>query len=106
MYKVVGFWGLPKPSEVEAFEKHYHEVHVPLARKVPHLRKLVLTRMEHGLEGTPPPFHRVAELLFDNPEAMARASETAQWRAMREDAGKMVARFGITLQAGVGWERE
>jgi hypothetical protein len=48
----------------------------------------------------------VAELHFDNPEAFHRASETAQWRAMREDAGKMVARFGVTLQAAVGWERE
>ncbi|HVC43701.1 MAG TPA: EthD family reductase [Candidatus Binataceae bacterium] len=106
MYKVVAFWGAPKPSDLEAFEKYYAEVHVPLARRVPHLRKLVLTRTENGLEGAPAPFHRVAELLFDNPEAMARASEAAQWRAMREDAGKMVARFGVTLQAAVGWERE
>jgi len=106
MYKIVAFWGAPKPSEVESFEKYYVEVHVPLARKVPHVRKLVLTRTESGLEDAAPPFHRVAELHFDNPEAFHRASETAQWRAMREDAGKMVARFGVTLQAGVGWERE
>ena len=51
MYKVVGFWGSPKAADVEAFEKYYWETHVPLARKVPHLRKLVLTRMEKGLDG-------------------------------------------------------
>jgi uncharacterized protein (TIGR02118 family) len=106
MYKIVAFWGPPKPSDVESFEKYYVDVHVPLARKVPHVRKLVLTRAESGLEGAAAPFHRVAEIHFDNPEAFHRASETAQWRAMREDAGQMVARFGVTLQAGVGWERE
>ncbi|HTT75622.1 MAG TPA: EthD family reductase [Candidatus Binataceae bacterium] len=106
MYKVVGFWGLPKPGEVEAFEKYYWETHVPLARRVPHLRKLVLTKMENGLEGTAAPFYRVAELHFDGPEQLARASESSQWRAMRADAGKMVERFGVTIEAGMGWERD
>jgi uncharacterized protein (TIGR02118 family) len=106
MYKIVAFWEAPKPSDLESFEKYYQGVHVPLARKVPHMRKLVLTRTEQGLEDATAPFHRVAELHFDNPEAFHRASETAQWRAMREDAGKIVGRFGVTLKAGVGWERE
>ena len=51
MYKIVAFWGSPKPSDIESFEKYYVDVHVPLARKVPHVRKLVLTRAESGLEG-------------------------------------------------------
>jgi uncharacterized protein (TIGR02118 family) len=106
MYKVVGFWGLPKPGEVDAFEKHYWDTHVPLARKVPHLRKLILTRVDNGLDGAAAPFHRVAELHFDGPEQVARATESVQWRAMREDAQKMVERFGVTVQGGVGWERD
>ncbi len=106
MYKIVALWGAPKPHDVEAFEKYYAETHVPLARKVPHLKRLVLTRVEGGLEGEPAPFYRVAELLFDDPAALRRASETAAWRAMREDAGKMVERFGVTLQAAIGWERD
>ena len=106
MYKVVGIWGAPKLSDIEEFEKYYLEVHVPLARKVPHLRRLVLTRMESGLEGLAPAFYRLAELLFDNPEAMARASESPEWHAMREDGGKIVARFGVSLQAASGWESE
>jgi uncharacterized protein (TIGR02118 family) len=106
MYKVVGFWGLPKPGEIEAFEKYYWETHVPLARRVPHLRKLILTRIENGLDDAAAPFHRVAELLFDGPESVARAIETSQWRAMREDARKMAEKFGVTVQGGVGWERD
>jgi len=105
MYKVVAFWGSPKPSDVVAFEQYYWDTHVPLARKVPGMRKLVLTRTDAGLEGADPPFYRVAELLFDNPEALKAANESSQWHAMREDAGKMVARFGVTLQAAMGWER-
>jgi uncharacterized protein (TIGR02118 family) len=106
MYKVVGLWGSLKPTDVESFEKHYLDVHVPLARKIPHLRKLVLTRAESGLEGTPPPYHRVAELHFDNPEAFHRATESVQWRVMREDGGKLAERFGVTIAAVIGWERE
>lgn len=106
MYKIVALWGAPKPQDVEAFEKYYAETHVPLARKVPHLKRLVLTRVEGGLEGAPAPFYRVAELLFDDPAALHRASESLQWRAMRADAGKMVERFGVTLQAATGWERD
>lgn len=106
MYKIVAFWGTPKPADVEAFEKYYWDTHVPLARKVPHLRKLILTRTDTGLEGSPAAFHRVAELHFDDPEQLARSTESAQWRAMREDGRKLAERFGVTLQAGVGWERD
>ena len=35
-------------------------------------------------------------------EACAGAPE---WQAMREDAGKMVERFGVTLSVGLGWEQ-
>jgi uncharacterized protein (TIGR02118 family) len=104
MYKVVAFWGSPKPPDVVEFEQYYCDTHVPLASKVPGMRRLVLTRTDAGLEGADPPFYRVAELLFDNPEALKAASESSQWHAMREDAGMMVARFGVTLQAAMGWE--
>ena len=106
MYKIVAIWGAPKDSDIEAFEKHYREVHVPLARKVPGLKKLILTRIDSGLEGAKPPFYRVAELYFDSEQALEKAHHAPEWTAMRQDAGKMVERFGVTLTAALGKPEE
>ncbi len=105
MYKIVACWGAPKPADEAAFETHYREVHAPLAAAVPGVRKLVLTRTSDGLEGGDPAFFRVAELLFDSPEQMEACTGSPEWRAMREDAGKMVERFGVGLSVGLGWEQ-
>ncbi|MGH7899529.1 MAG: EthD family reductase [Candidatus Binatia bacterium] len=106
MYKIVAIWSAPKPSDVEAFEKHYAEIHVPLAAKAPGLRRLVLTRTPVGLEGAPPGFYRVAELHFDDAQTLAASSHTDAWQAMRADAGKMLDRFGVTLTVAMGAEEE
>ncbi len=106
MYKAVAIWGTREDSDIEAFEKDYREVHVPLARKVPGLKKLILTRIDSGLEGAKPPFYRVAELYFDSKEALEKAQQTPEWIAMRENGARMVERFGVTLAAAFGTPQE
>lgn len=102
MFKIVAIWGDVKPDDVAAFETYYRDVHVPLARQVPGLRDLQLVRTHAGLEGGAASFHRLAVLGFDSEAAMHRSAETPEWTAMREDAGKMIARFGCSLQVGTG----
>ncbi len=102
MYKLVAFWSAPKPEDTEAFEQYYAATHVPAAQKTPGLRKLELIRTPKGMEGHPPGFYRVAILHFDNEQAVNRAAETAEWRGMREDAGKMIERFGVSLTVAMG----
>jgi uncharacterized protein (TIGR02118 family) len=106
MYKIIALWSAPDAADVEAFEQYYREVHVPKATIVPGLRKIALTRVETGLEGASAPFYRVAELYFDSPEAMRESERSELWKGMREDAGKMIERFGVTLTVGLGWERD
>jgi len=106
MYKIVAFWSAPKKSDVEAFEKYYADIHVPIAALVPGLQRLELTKVDSGIEGAAAPFYRVAELDFDSEDSMKRSSESAQWRTMREDAGKMLERFGVTLTVGMGTAQE
>jgi hypothetical protein len=48
----------------------------------------------------------VAELYFDSPEAMRESEHSELWKGMREDAGKMIERFGVTLTVGLGWEQD
>ncbi len=106
MYKIVALWGAPQASEIEEFEKYYAQVHCPLARKVPGLKKLVLTRMDAGLEGAQPAFYRVAELYFESKHALEQSEASPQWTAMRQDAGKMIERFKVTLTASQGEAKE
>ncbi|MDQ2803413.1 MAG: EthD family reductase [Pseudomonadota bacterium] len=102
MFKLVAFWSAPKPDEVAAFEEYYAATHVPVAQKAPGLRKLELIRTPKGMEGHAPGFYRVAVLHFDDEQALNRAAETPEWRAMREDAGKMIERFGVSLTTAMG----
>jgi uncharacterized protein (TIGR02118 family) len=58
------------PADVDAFEKHYQEIHAPLARDVPGLQ-----RFEAGLFVAAPdqgemPYHRIAELTFADQSAL------------------------------------
>lgn len=106
MYKLVALWSAPKPGDVDAFESYYREVHVPKATVVPGLKRIALTRIDSGLEGGPAPFYRVAEMLFDSPKAMEESARSEVWQAMRDDAGQMIERFGVTLTVGMGWVEE
>ena len=104
MFKVIAAWSHPKPEDVEAFEKHYLGIHAPLASRVPELRRIVLSRTSVGLEGAAPAFHRIAEMAFDDPQALERSAHSPQWKALREDAGVMIGKFGVKLDVGIGWE--
>jgi uncharacterized protein (TIGR02118 family) len=106
MYKAVSCWSTPRPGEEEEFEKHYMEVHVPLAVRVPGTARLVLTRTVDGLETEPPAFYRVAEMFFATREQMEAATETPEWAELRADAARMFERFGVTLVTGLGVPEE
>jgi len=106
MFKLIACWSAPREEDVAAFEKHYSEVHLPAAAASPGLRKLVATRCESGLEGSASAFYRVAELYFDTQEDLEASEHTAEWAAMRADAGVMMEQFGVTLDVGMGDEVE
>ncbi len=104
MKKLVACWSAPEVSARAAFEAHYLGTHVPLARKAPGLRRIALTRTDHGLEGAAPAFYRVAEMVFDDLASLERSSHSPEWKAMREDAGAMLQRWNVTLEVGIGDE--
>jgi len=106
MFKLVALWSAPKAADVESFENYYRDVHVPKATVVPGLKRILLTRIESGLEGAAAPFYRVAEMYFESPQAMEESTHSDLWSSMREDAGKMIERFGVTLTVGMGWEQD
>jgi len=101
-FKAISCWSFPRPGEEDDFERHYWEVHVPLAAAIPGTVSLTLTRTAEGLEGAAPSYYRVAETVFESKEALEAAMRTSQWDALRGDAAVMHERFGVTLANGLG----
>lgn len=62
-----------KPTDVAAFDKHYFETHVPLAKKLPGLRKYEVSRGPIMTRGGVSDFHLVSILHFDSLDAIKTA---------------------------------
>lgn len=97
MYRLYAVW--TQPDDVEAFEKHYTEVHVPLAAAIPELVKLVTTRTETVLGDEPSPYYRIAELWFEDEAACRRAMASPELEATAKDGTWMQQKFAIRLSS-------
>lgn len=73
-----------KPSDPEEFDKHYFDVHVPLVRKFPGLRKLEVTRVTGAPIGEAK-FHLMAEMYFESRDAMDLALASSEGKAVTRD---------------------
>jgi uncharacterized protein (TIGR02118 family) len=78
------------PADVEAFERHYVEVHLPLARRLPGLVHIDVERTVGG-DPTLREYHLVARLVFPSRLAMRTALASPEGLA----AGSDLARFAV-----------
>jgi uncharacterized protein (TIGR02118 family) len=72
------------PSDPEAFNKHYREVHIPLGARLPGLRRYSVGWSGAGVRGEP--FYLVAELDWDTMEDLRVAFASPEGRATANDA--------------------
>ncbi|WP_248928899.1 EthD family reductase [Paenibacillus hamazuiensis] len=77
-----------EPNDIEAFENHYREVHIPLAKKLPGLRHYSLSHNTVPIRGGDP-YYLVAELDWDSMEEINNAFRSPEERATGEDAGNL-----------------
>ena len=104
MYKLFAVWSAP--GDVEAFERHYEEVHVPLVMAIPGVRKVVLTRTSDSLGDGVSSLHRITELWFDDRAALEAAEASPEGQATIADAGGIQERFGASLTSAAGTAEE
>jgi uncharacterized protein (TIGR02118 family) len=76
------------PADPEAFDTHYFERHVPLCRPLPGLRAATFSK-PRGLGGPAP--YLVAQLDFDDAEALKAALRSAEMAAVGADAETLEA---------------
>lgn len=80
------------PADVEVFEAHYRDVHVPLVNGLPGLRRFV-TSHPQGLGGAAP--YLVAELWFDDADTFRAAMKSPEMAATATDADALCAATGV-----------
>jgi uncharacterized protein (TIGR02118 family) len=74
------------PKDPAAFEKHYNDIHVPLAMKIGGVRRAELAKVFPKEDGSPTPAYRTADLYFDNYDAACAAIKTPEAQAVIKDA--------------------
>jgi uncharacterized protein (TIGR02118 family) len=72
------------PPDIDAFEQHYNEIHLPLIRQVPNLRNAVAGKVWGAPRGTPA-YYRMAEMWFDDRESFDKAMASDENRAAGKD---------------------
>ncbi|HCV42288.1 MAG TPA: EthD family reductase [Bacteroidetes bacterium] len=73
-----------KPADPAEFDKHYFEVHTPLVKKYPGLRKLEITRVTGAPIGDTK-FHILCEMHFDSKDVMDAALASPEGKAVARD---------------------
>jgi uncharacterized protein (TIGR02118 family) len=77
-----------KPADVAEFEKRYFDEHLPLARKMPGLKKVEISRIVGSPRGESE-YYLMAELYWDDMDAMKAGLNSQE----SKDAGKVLMSF-------------
>jgi uncharacterized protein (TIGR02118 family) len=73
------------PKDTASFDKHYVEKHIPIAKKVPGLRKYEISQGPVASPAGPSGYHLVAVLHFDNLAAVQAGMGSAEGQAAVAD---------------------
>ena len=77
------------PEDPDWFERHYREVHVPLVKQLPGLRRYTFSRDMVPVRGEL--YYRIAELDFDDIAALRQAFTSPAGRAAASDTDTLAS---------------
>lgn len=82
MVKLVAMY--KTPQDIEMFEKHYFENHMPLVEKIPGLIKSEVSKLK-VLPGTESEYYMMTEMYYDDMDAFNAAMGSAEGKASARD---------------------
>src|ERR1700693_4824706 len=78
---------------LEEFSHYWRDVHGPIGRRIPGLRRLVQShRVPDSADLASPNFDGMAELWFDDLAALETAQRSSEWLASTADEAKFIDR--------------
>jgi uncharacterized protein (TIGR02118 family) len=76
---------------LEEFSRYWREVHGPIGRRIPGLRRLVQSHLvPQPPDMSSPDFDGMAELWFDDMAALDAAKGSPEWRASTADEANFI----------------
>jgi uncharacterized protein (TIGR02118 family) len=99
MVKMIVLYG--PPTDPDAFEDHYANTHLPLAAKIPNVKRFEASRVVATPDGSEPPFYRVAELWFDSHEDLQASTSSPEGQVTVQDIGNFATGGATVLIAEV-----
>ena len=94
MVKAVVLYG--PPEDPDAFERHYAETHTELATAIPGLQRFEAARGIATPDGSSVPYQRIAELTFEDMDALQAGLGSAEGQAAVADIANF-ATGGVTI---------
>ena len=76
------------PKDTAAFDEYYFSTHVPIAKKIPGLKKYEVSQGAVATPAGPSGFHLIATLHFDNLAAVQAGFGSAEGKAAAADVQK------------------
>lgn len=76
-----------QPSDTDAFERHYREVHIPLVTQLAGLKRYSISRNVAPLRGDA--YYLVAALEWDTLDAAKSALQSPEGQATRDDVANL-----------------
>jgi uncharacterized protein (TIGR02118 family) len=90
------------PRDPAEFDRYYAQVHTPIVKKIPGLRRLEVTRLTGAPSGASD-LYLIAELYFDNAAAREAALTSNEGKAAEADLPKFAEGI-VSVYFGVGRE--
>lgn len=91
MVKLIALY--KQPEDKQAFDEHYQNVHTPITKKIPGLRKMEVTKIV-GAPGGESKYYLLCEMYYDDHESLKQAMKTDESKASGKDlmsfAGNLV----------------
>jgi uncharacterized protein (TIGR02118 family) len=87
------------PQDPAAFDRHYREVHAPLAKQIPGLKGFTSTKLTSLAPQESSPFSLIAQLYFEHMSALQAALQSPEGQATAGDLSNF-ATGGATLVVG------
>lgn len=72
MVKLIALYN--QPENKEAFDDHYQNVHTPVTKKIPGLRKMEVTKIVGAPTGESP-YYLLCEMYYDDMDALKKSNE-------------------------------
>jgi uncharacterized protein (TIGR02118 family) len=75
------------PADPEAFDQHYREIHIPLGRRLPGLRRYTISHDAAAVRGAP--CYLVADLEWESMDELRAAFASPEGQATAADAARL-----------------